>query len=317
MEAPAGVEKLKIFSGSINPVLAERIAAHIGKPLDLIEITKFPDGEKFVQIGESIRGCDVFVIQSTCKAPDEAYMELFIMIDALRRASAKRITAVIPYFGYARQDRKDKPRVPITASLVAKLIEAAGADRALCLDLHAAQIQGYFDIPVDHLHASPVFIDYLRKLHLPNPVVVSPDTGGVKTANWYSKQLGTGIGFVAKERRSGSDVEALNFVGDVEGKDVIMIDDMTSTCGTLVAAAKILKDHGATSIRAVVSHAMLNEKGLERLAGSPIKELISTDSVPMCDNIGNYPVTILSVGDLVGEAILRIHNDESVNSLFV
>lgn len=316
METPEGVRKLKIFSGSVNPDLAKRIASHIGVELDSVDIMKFPDGEKFVQIRDSIRGCDVFIIQSTCKSPDEAYMELFIMIDAIRRASAARITAVIPYFGYARQDRKDKPRVPITASLVAKLIEAAGADRVLCFDLHAAQIQGYFDIPVDHLHASPVFVKYLKELNLPNPVVVSPDTGGVKTANWYSKKLGTGIGFVAKERRSGSDVEALNFVGDVEGKDVIMVDDMTSTCGTLVAAAKILKDHGAVSIRAAVSHAMLNEKGLERLAGSPIVELIATDSVPMCENVEHYPVTILSIGELIGEAILRIHNDESVNSLF-
>ena len=206
--------------------------------------------------------------------------------------------------------------MPITASLVAKLIEAAGADRVLCLDLHAAQIQGYFDLPVDHLHASPVFIKYLRGLNLPNPIVVSPDTGGVKTANWYSKRLGTGIGFVAKERRSGSDVEALNFVGDVAGKDVIMIDDMTSTCGTLVAAANILKAHGATSIRAAVSHAMLSEKGLKKLAESPICELIATDSIPMGDEIKNYPVTVLSVGELIGDAILRIHNDESVNSLF-
>ena len=316
METPAGVKKLKIFSGSVNPALAERIAAYIGKPLDGIDLMKFPDGEKFVQVHESIRGCDVFVIQSACKSPDEAYMELFIMIDAIRRASAERITAVIPYYGYARQDRKDKPRVPITASLVAKLIEAAGADRVLCLDLHAAQIQGYFDIPVDHLHASPVFIKYLRGLNLPNPIVVSPDTGGVKTANWYSKRLGTGIGFVAKERRSGSDVEALNFVGDVAGKDVIMIDDMTSTCGTLVAAANILKAHGATSIRAAVSHAMLSEKGLKKLAESPICELIATDSIPMGDEIKDYPVTVLSVGELIGDAILRIHNDESVNSLF-
>ena len=300
METPAGVKKLKIFSGSVNPALAGRIAAYIGKPLDGIDLMKFPDGEKFVQVHESIRGCDVFVIQSACKAPDEAYMELFIMIDA----------------GYARQDRKDKPRVPITASLVAKLIEAAGANRVLCLDLHAAQIQGYFDIPVDHLHASPVFIKYLRGLNLPNPIVVSPDTGGVKTANWYSKRLGTGIGFVAKERRSGSDVEALNFVGDVEGKDVIMIDDMTSTCGTLVAAANILKARGATSIRACVSHAMLSEKGLKKLAESPISELVATDSIPMGAEIANYPVKILSVGELIGDAILRIHNDESVNSLF-
>lgn len=315
MEMAEGVKKLKIFSGSINPALAERIAEHIGVSLDAIDILKFPDGEKFVQIKESIRGCDVFVIQSTCRAPDEAYMELFIMIDAMRRASAKRITAVIPYYGYARQDRKDKPRVPITSSLVAKLIATAGADRVLCFDLHAAQIQGYFDIPVDHLHASPVFLKYIKDLKLENPVVVSPDTGGVKTANWYSKRLGCGIGFVAKERRSGSEVEALNFVGEVKDMDVVMIDDMTSTCGTLVAAANILKANGARSIRAFVSHAMLSEKGLTKLAESPISELIATDSVPM-ENLTGYPVTILSIGDLIGEAILRIHNDESVNTLF-
>ena len=316
METPVGVKKLKIFSGSVNPALAERIAAYIGKPLDGIDLMKFPDGEKFVQVHESIRGCDVFVIQSACKSPDEAYMELFIMIDALRRASAERITAVLPYYGYARQDRKDKPRVPITASLVAKLIEAAGANRVLCLDLHAAQIQGYFDIPVDHLHASPVFIKYLRGLNLPNPIIVSPDTGGVKTANWYSKRLGTGIGFVAKERRSGSDVEALNFVGDVEGKDVIMVDDLTSTCGTLIAAAKQCADHGARSIHAAVTHGLLNETGLARLKASPITELIVTDTVPQHEYAADARITTLSVAELFGEAIRRIHNNESVNSLF-
>lgn len=313
----AGATKnLKIFAGSVNHVLAEKIAKEAGVELSDVEIVRFPDNESFVKIADSIRGADVFIIESTCKQPNDAYMELFLMIDAARRASADRITAVIPYYGYARQDRKDQPRVPISAALVAKLLEAAGADRVVAFHLHAAQIQGYFDIPVDHLEFSPVLLKYLRStLNVDNLLVVSPDTGGVKEANFYAKALGTGIGFVAKERRSGKEVKALNFVGDVEGKDAIMIDDMTSTCGTLCAAAETLIAHGAKSVRAAVTHAMLNEQGLERLKNSPIKELIVSDSVPMGD-VSGYPVKVLSVAELFAKAILRIHNNQSINELF-
>jgi ribose-phosphate pyrophosphokinase len=246
--------------------------------------------------------------------PNEMLMELLIMIDAMRRASAKRITAVLPYYGYARQDRKDQPRVPITAKLVANLLVAAGANRILTVDLHAQQIQGFFDIPVDHLYASPAISKYLRELNLPDPVVVSPDAGGVKAAYAYSKMLGTGIAIVAKQR-TGLDVEAFSVVGEVKGKDVIMVDDMATTCGTLCAAAKLLVEHGARSVRAAVTHATITEQGAVRLRNSPVEELVVTDTVPI-RNTGDLPVTVLSVGDLLGEAVLRIHNDQSVSSLF-
>ena len=313
----AGATKnLKIFAGSFNHLLSERIAKKAGVGLSKVELVRFPDNETFVKIADSIRGSDVFIIQPTCKEPNDAYMELFLMIDAARRASAARITAVIPYYGYARQDRKDQPRVPISAALVAKLIEAAGADRVVTFHLHAPQIQGYFDIPVDHLDFSPVLLAYLRKtLKVKNLAVVSPDTGGVKAANFYAKALDTGIAFVAKERTSGSEVKALNVVGDVKGKDTILIDDMTSTCSTLVAAAEILMAHGAKSVRAAVTHAMLSQVGLDKLKSSPIKELIVSDSVPLGD-IKGYPITVLSVSELFAKAILRIHNNKSINELF-
>ncbi len=309
-----GVASMKIFSGTSNRPLSERIAAYVGMELGAVDINRFPDGETFVKIRDNIRGCDVFIVQSTCKQPNEMLMELLIMIDAMRRASARRITAVLPYFGYARQDRKDQPRVPITAKLVANLLVAAGANRILTVDLHAQQIQGFFDIPVDHLYAAPAIAKYLRELQLPDPVVVSPDTGGVKAAYAYSKMLGTGLAIVAKQR-IGLDVEAFSVVGDVQGKDVVMVDDMATTCGTLCAAAKLLVEHGARSVRAAVTHATVTAQGVERLRQSPVKELVVTDTVPIGET-GNLPVTVLSVGDLLGEAVLRIHNDQSVSSLF-
>ena len=238
------------------------------------------------------------------------------MIDALRRASADRITAVLPIYGYARQDRKDQPRVPITAKLVANLLVAAGANRVLTMDLHAEQIVGYFDIPVDHLHATPVIYKYLASKEFENPVVVSPDTGSVKKAYAYSQLFKCGLAITAKQRRGADDVEAYSLVGDVEGKDVIMVDDLTSTCGTLIAAAKQCADHGARSIHAAVTHGLLNETGLERLKASPITELIVTDTVPQHPYAPDARITTLSVAELFGEAIRRIHNNESVNSLF-
>ncbi len=305
---------MKIFSGTSNRPLAGRIAAYVGIELGAVDINRFPDGETFVKIRDNIRGCDVFIVQSICTQPNEMLMELLIMIDAMRRASARRITAVLPYFGYARQDRKDQPRVPITAKLVANLLVAAGANRVLTVDLHAQQIQGFFDIPVDHLYASPAIVKYLRELNLADPVVVSPDTGGVKAAYAYAKMLGTGIAIVAKQR-TGLDVEAYSVVGDVENKDVVMVDDMATTCGTICAAAKLLLERGAASVRAAVTHATITEQGVERLRQSPVKELVVTDTVPIRET-GDLPVTVLPVGDLLGEAVLRIHNDQSVSSLF-
>lgn len=315
MNKPESQFGLSVFSGTANRKLAEDIALCMGQELGDIDIRRFPDGELFVKIRESIRGKDVFVVQSVCKQPNEMIMELLIMIDTMRRASAERITAVLPFYGYARQDRKDQPGVPITAKLIANLLVAAGADRVLTMDLHAQQIQGFFDIPVDHLYAFPVISKYLLDKKLKNPVVVSPDTGGVKTAYAYSKIMGSGLAIVAKQRKGPTEVEALSLVGDVEGCTAVMVDDLTATAGTFCSAAKILKEHGAGDIYAAVTHAMITEKGVERLKDSPITELIVTDTVPMIEAPG-INVTKLSVAPLLAEAILRIHQDRSVTSLF-
>jgi ribose-phosphate pyrophosphokinase len=301
--------------------LAERMMAYLGGRLGDASIRKFSDGETHVKIDENVRGSDVFIVQPICTQPNEMLMELLIMIDAIRRGSARRITAVIPYYGYARQDRKDQPRVPITAKLVANLLVAAGAERVLTMDLHAQQIQGFFDIPVDHLHAAPVMVKYLREMRLGRPVVVSPDTGGAKTAYGYSQLLGTGLAIVAKQRLGDAEVDAFSVVGDVEGCDVIMVDDMTTTCGTLCAAAKILRERGAASIRAAVTHAPLTDRGVERLKSEPgLDELVVTDTIPLRGDLDTsslpVKVTVLSVAELLGEAVRRIHQDQSVSSLF-
>ena len=306
---------LCIFSGTSNAPLAEKIGVYLDHPLGEIDITRFPDGEIFVKIRENIRGRDVFVVQSVCKAPNDSFMELLIMIDAIRRASAKRITAVLPFYGYARQDRKDQPRVPITAKLVANLLVAAGANRILTVDLHAQQIQGFFDIPVDHLYASPILVKHLKELKLLNPIVVSPDTGAVKASYAYSQMLGCGLAIVAKQRTGASEVEVVNVVGEVEGCTAILVDDMTTTAGTLCSAAAAIKERGALDVYAAVTHAAVTKKGIERLKASVIKELVVTDTVPL-DEENGYPVTVLTVADLLGEAILRINRDESVTSLF-
>jgi ribose-phosphate pyrophosphokinase len=306
---------MKIFSGNSNPVLAGRIADYLGMGLGAAEITHFPDGEIFVKIMENIRGRDVFIVQSICKPPNENFMELLIMIDAMRRASAARITAVLPFYGYARQDRKDQPRVPITAKLVANLLVAAGANRLLTMDLHAQQIQGFFDIPVDHLYAAPVIVKYLLEKNIAKPVVVSPDAGGVTAAYAYSQMLMCGLAIVAKRRKGPREVEALTLVGDVEGCTAVMVDDLTTTAGTLCSAAKQLKASGAESVFAAVSHATITEEGIERLRRSEIEELVVTDTVPVVDP-GGFPVTVLTVSELLGEAILRIHENQSVTSLF-
>ena len=295
--------------------MAERIALAAGVELCGVDITRFPDGEIFIKLRDNVRGEDLFIVQSVAVNPNEYLMELLIMIDAAKRASARRITAVLPYYGYARQDRKDQPRVPITAKLVANLLVAAGANRILCMDLHAQQIQGFFDIPVDHLYAAPVIVKYLRGQNLDNLVVVSPDTGGMKMADAYAKLLDAGIAVVGKQRKSATDVEANHLVGDVDGCNTLLVDDMTSTAGTLAAAAGLLKKAGAKSIRAAASHSLLTEKGIERLKQSPIDELVTTDSVPQ-RKWDDFDVTVLSVADTLAEAICRIHNDQSVSSLF-
>jgi ribose-phosphate pyrophosphokinase len=306
--------RLKIFSGNSNRPLAEEICRSIGEPLGEATVTSFPDGETFVKINENVRGQDVFIIQSTCPPTNHHLMELLIMIDAARRASAQRITAVLPFYGYARQDRKDQPRVPITAKLVANLLVSAGANRILTMDLHSQQIQGFFDIPVDHLFASPVFFEHLNKARPERFVVCSPDVGGMKMAAAYADMLGAGLGLVAKKRKNALNVEAINVVGDVDGCDVLLVDDITETAGTLVAAAKILREHGAKRVRAAVSHCIFNELAIERLKSGIIDEVITTNSVPLVT--GGLPVTVLSVAHLLGQAIQRINTNESVTGLF-
>ncbi|MBI4024754.1 MAG: ribose-phosphate pyrophosphokinase [Verrucomicrobia bacterium] len=306
---------LCLIAGNSNPPLAARIAEHVGVPLTDTTVTTFPDSETFVKINDNIRGRDVFIIQSTCPPANHNLMELLIMTDAVRRASADRITAVIPFYGYARQDRKDQPRVPITAKLVANLITAAGANRILSMDLHAQQIQGFFDIPVDHLYAAPVLHKYFLDRKMKDLVIVSPDVGGLKMAYAYSNMLHAGLAIVAKRRKSATEVESLNLIGDVKGANVILVDDLTETAGTLASASTFLKDAGAHNVYAVVSHAVLGKMGMERLRKSAIKELVTTDSVPHPARKG-FPLVVLSVAPLLGEAIRRIHCNSSVTSLF-
>ena len=306
---------MKIFSGTSNPPLAKAITKSIGVDLGKCTIAAFPDGETFVKIEENVRGEDVYVVQSTSPPTNHHLMELFIIMDALRRASASRITAVIPFYGYARQDRKDQPRVPITAKLVANLLVAAGANRILTMDLHAQQIQGFFDIPVDHLYAAPVMYDYFKKKKIADLVIVSPDVGGLKMAYAYSQVLEGNLAIVAKRRKSPTEVESLAIIGEIRGKNVLMVDDLTETAGTLTKAADILRKKGAKRIYACVSHAILNDTGAERLRKSKIDELITTDTVlrPAIDGVR---ITTLSVAGLLGEAIKRIHSNSSVTSLF-
>lgn len=306
---------MKIFSGSSNQPLAKAICSYVGIELGCSTIKPFPDGETFVKIEENVRGQDVFLIQSTSPPTNHHLMEMFIMIDALRRASAARITAVIPFYGYARQDRKDQPRVPITAKLVANLLVAAGTHRILTMDLHAQQIQGFFDIPVDHLYAAPVMYDYLKQKKLKDLVVVSPDVGGLKMAYAYSQVLSAGLAIVAKRRKSATEVESMAVIGEIRGKDVLLVDDLTETAGTLTQAAAILKRKGAKRLLACVSHAVLNEVGIERLRKSSIDELVTTDTVQR-PGITGVRLTTLSVAGLLGEAIKRIHSNSSVTSLF-
>ncbi|MBC8001360.1 MAG: ribose-phosphate pyrophosphokinase [Opitutaceae bacterium] len=306
---------MKIFSGTSNLPLARALAASIGVELGKCTVDAFPDGETFVKIDENVRGEDIYVVQSTSPPTNHHLMELFIMMDAFRRASASRITAVLPFYGYARQDRKDQPRVPITAKLVANLLVAAGANRILTMDLHAQQIQGFFDIPVDHLYAAPVMYEYLKKKAIPDLVVVSPDVGGIKMAHAYAQFLEAPLAIVAKRRKSATEIEAMTVIGEIRGRNVLMVDDLTETAGTVTAAARLLKKKGAKKIIACVSHAILNDLGVERLRKSTIDELITTDTVSR-SAIEGVKVTTLSVAGLLGEAIKRINSNSSVTSLF-
>jgi len=309
---------LRLFSGRANEPLAGSISDYLGVPLGKVSINPFPDGELFIRLEEDVRGKDVFIIQPTCTPANETLMELLIFIDSARRASAERITAVMPYFGYARQDRKDEGRTPITAKLTANLIATAGADRVLTMDLHAAQIQGFFDIPVDNLHAEPVLSRYFKDHDFKDLVLVSPDTGNAKRARVYAERLGGELAIIDKRRTSGSAVEVGRIIGDVEGKTVLMMDDMISTAGTICSAAKLCAENGAGDIYVGATHGVLCGPATELLKKAPITEVAVTDTIPIgpekIEAVGKLKV--LTVADLMGEAIHRIHNDESVSSLF-
>jgi ribose-phosphate pyrophosphokinase len=306
---------LKIFSGPANPALTQDICRYLNLPMGKISLGRFPDGEISCKIDEDVRGRDVFIVQPTCPPVNEHILELLVMIDSFKRASSYRLTAVIPYFGYARQDRKDQPRVPITAKLVANLVVAAGAHRVLTMDLHAQQIQGFFDIPVDHLYAAPVLFDYISKSQVGKQVVVSPDLGGLKMAAAYANALSAELAIVAKRRISPTETEAISVIGEIDGRNILLVDDLTETAGTLVNAAALLKSRGADKIRACVSHTLLNAQGIERLRKSCIDELITTDTV-FRSPVEGVNITTISVAGLLGEAIKRIHSNSSVTSLF-
>ncbi len=310
-------DNLKIFSGSSNPALASNVCKYLGIPVGGAQIDRFPDGEKVIRVEDDVRGRDCFVLQSTCEPVDEHLVELLIYLDCLRRASASRITAVIPYFGYARQDRKDEGRVPITAKLVANLITTAGADRVLAIDLHAKQLQGFFDIPVDHLTGELVLSKYFRDKKINNLTVVSPDVGNMKIAARYADHLGGELAIVYKKRISGSEVNAIEMMGEVEGRNILMCDDIIVTAGTVCSAAELLKKRGAEKIYVGTTHGVFASQALGRLAEAPIDEVIVTDTIPLNERVKKVgSIKVLSVASMLGEAIKRIHRNESVSSLF-
>jgi len=310
----------RIFSGGANKELAQEICRHIGAPLGETKLLRFADGEIYFQLLENVRGADVFLVQPTCKPVDQNLIELLIMIDALKRASAARITVVVPYYGYARQDRKDRPRVAITSKLVADLITTAGADRALFVDLHAAQIQGFFNIPVDHLFASPVMVSYFKELNLPNLTVISPDAGGVERARFFATKMGAPLAIVDKRRTDMNVTEVMNVIGDVRGRTCLIIDDIADTAGTLVKTVDALLQQGAVEVYACVSHAVLSHPAIERLMASPLKELVVTDSIPLNDEaqaaVAAGKIKVRSIAGLLGAAIESIHMETSVSTLF-
>lgn len=310
-------KSLKIFTGNANPAIAREICEYLQVPLGAAEVKQFSDGEISVEIGENVRGADVFVVQPTCTPVNDHLMELLIMVDALRRASARRITAVIPYYGYARQDRKVRPRVPITAKAVAEMLMVVGTRRVLCMDLHAGQIQGFFNIPVDHLYAAPVILKHIRE-NFTDVVMVSPDAGGVERTRAFAKRLNASLAIVDKRRERANECEAMHVIGDVAGKTAVLLDDIVDTAGTLCGAAEMLMKVGAKEVHACCSHGVLSGPAIDRIRHSCLKSLVVTNSIPMkpeamqCDKI-----TVLSVGGLLGEAISRIHNEDSVSYLFV
>jgi ribose-phosphate pyrophosphokinase len=306
---------MRIFAGNAVPGLAREICEYLGVELGAAVVGRFSDGEIMVRINENTRGRDVFVVQSTCPPVNDTIMELLVMVDALRRASAWRITAVVPYYGYSRQDRKAEPRVPITAKLVANLVTAAGADRVLCTDLHAGQLQGYFDIPVDNLMASPVILEYFRRLGLARPVIVSPDAGGVERARNFAKRLDASLAIIDKRRLAPNVAEIMNIIGDVEGRPAIILDDMIDTAGTLVQAALAVKAKGATRVFAAATHPVLSGQARERIAASPLEEVVVTNTIPHPEIAGSK-IRVLSLASLLGEGIRRIHENTSVSSLF-
>ncbi len=311
-------DRIKIFTGNANPALAQEICDFLGLPLGLSSVKTFADGEIYLQIHENVRGADVFAVQPTCKPVDRNLMELLLMIDALRRASADRITAVLPYYGYARQDRKDKPRVPISAKLIAKLLEKAGADRILALDLHAAQIQGFFDVPVDHLFATPVMIDYLKAVQTPATVVVSPDAGGVERARAFAKRINVPLAIIDKRRDDVNVAEVMHIIGEVAGRECLIVDDLIDTAGTLVKGAEALMNEGAASVMACATHAVLSPLAVERIEGSKIKEVVLTNSIPLSEEArGCGKIRTLSVAPLLARAIQSIHEETSVSTLFI
>ncbi len=305
----------KIFSGSANVEFARQVSKYLSLPLSDSGVKRFSDGEISVQIDESVRGKDVFIIQSTCAPTNDNLMELLILTDALRRSSANSITAIIPYFGYARQDRKANPRVPITAKLVANLIQASGIDRVATIDLHAGQIQGFFDIPVDNLYGSIVFNDYIKAKHFKNAIIGSPDIGGVARARSVAKHLGLDIVIVDKRREKANESEVMNIIGDVKDKEVILVDDIIDTAGTIVKAAEALKEKGAKSVMACCTHAVLSGKAHERIANGVLDELVVTDTIPLKEQLPN--IKVLSVAPVFAEVIRRVYHNESVNSLFI
>ncbi len=314
-----GLNNLKVFTGNANPDLAHKICDHLKIPLGDAYVGRFPDGEIDLKINEDIRGADVFVVQSGSPPVNENLMELLIFIDCIRRASAARITAVIPYYGYARKDRKDEGRVPITSKLVANIICKAGVDRVLAMDLHAAQIQGFFDIPMDHLYAFPVLCGHYKSLNLPNAIVVSPDVGGIKIARAYSRKLNIKMAVVDKRRVGPEETEVGFVIGDVAGKNVIMIDDLIATGGSIVQAANVLKEKGANDIYVGTTHALLCGRASEKLNKAPIKELAVTDTIPLDGRTKplGKKLIVLTISGILGEAIRRIHTNESVSALFV
>ncbi len=312
------MSEMKVFSGNGNPRLTQAICDYLRIPVGQLKLTRFSDGEIYCQVLENVRGTDVFVVQPTCLPVNDNLMELLLVVDALKRSSAARINAVVPYYGYARQDRKDKPRVPISAKLVADLLQAAGVQRLLTVDLHAPSIQGFFDVPVDHLLAAPVLLDWIERQRFENLTIVSPDAGGVERARFYARRLHAGLAIIDKRRVEANVAETMNVIGEVEGRTCVIVDDIVDTAGTLVGSLRALKEKGAKHLIACFSHAVLSGPAMSRLASSDLEHVVVTDTIPLTEEKAAYPkITVLSLASLLGEAMARIHANSSVSSLFV